>query len=82
MDLAMYHAEKSGHESFDESTEAIKPLTEEEREAKLAERAYFLLLITHTSPYEACAEALEAICRGCRGAARKREGMTRNFWLH
>lgn len=37
MDLAMYHAEKSGHESFEESSEAIKPLSAEEREARLAE---------------------------------------------
>lgn len=37
MDLAMYHAEKSGHESFEESSETIKPLTAEEREARLAE---------------------------------------------
>ena len=37
MDLAMYHAEKSGHEAFEESSEEIKPLTPEEREARLAE---------------------------------------------
>lgn len=36
--LAQYHAEKSGHTNFEESTEAIKPLTEEERKQKLAER--------------------------------------------
>ncbi|KAI6116766.1 ubiquitin-related domain-containing protein [Pisolithus croceorrhizus] len=35
--LANYHAEKSGHDQFEESTEEIKPLTEEERKAKLAE---------------------------------------------
>lgn len=33
--LAQYHAEKSGHTNFEESTEAIKPLTEEERKQKL-----------------------------------------------
>ncbi|WFD18442.1 hypothetical protein MCAP1_000645 [Malassezia caprae] len=37
MDLAMYHADKSGHEDFSESTEEIKPLTEEEKKARLEE---------------------------------------------
>ena len=37
MDIAMYHADKSGHEDFSESTEEIKPLTEEEKKAKLDE---------------------------------------------
>lgn len=37
MDLAKYHADKSGHEDFSESAEAIKPLTPEEREKRLAE---------------------------------------------
>ncbi|WFC98152.1 hypothetical protein MYAM1_000876 [Malassezia yamatoensis] len=31
MDLAMYHADKSGHDDFEESSEEIKPLTEEEK---------------------------------------------------
>ncbi|KAH8104084.1 ubiquitin-related domain-containing protein [Cristinia sonorae] len=35
--LANYHAEKSGHDQFEESTEEIKPLTEEEKKQKLAE---------------------------------------------
>ncbi|KAG1747966.1 ubiquitin-related domain-containing protein [Suillus paluster] len=35
--LANYHAEKSGHDQFEESTEEIKPLTEEERQQKLAD---------------------------------------------
>lgn len=35
--LANYHAEKSGHDQFEESTEEIKPLTEEERKTKLEE---------------------------------------------
>ncbi|KAF8902365.1 ubiquitin-related domain-containing protein [Gymnopilus junonius] len=35
--LANYHAEKSGHDQFEESTEEIKPLTEEERKQKLEE---------------------------------------------
>jgi hypothetical protein len=35
--LANFHAEKSGHDQFEESTEEIKPLTEEERAQKLAE---------------------------------------------
>ncbi|KAL8291345.1 hypothetical protein RQP46_002323 [Phenoliferia psychrophenolica] len=35
--LASYHGEKSGHDQFEESTEEIKPLTEEERVAKLAD---------------------------------------------
>lgn len=35
--LANYHAEKSGHDQFEESTEEIKPLTEEEKKAKLEE---------------------------------------------
>ncbi|WVQ79657.1 hypothetical protein IAT38_001757 [Cryptococcus sp. DSM 104549] len=34
---AGFHAERSGHEQFEESTEEIKPLTEEEKKAKLAE---------------------------------------------
>ena len=32
-----FHASKSGHENFEESTEEIAPLTEEEKKAKLAE---------------------------------------------
>ena len=39
MDLAMYHADKSGHEDFSESSEKIKPLSPEEREKRLQERA-------------------------------------------
>ncbi|KAH6915811.1 DNA-binding protein [Coprinopsis sp. MPI-PUGE-AT-0042] len=35
--LANYHAEKSGHDQFEESTEEIKPLTEEEKQQKLEE---------------------------------------------
>ncbi|KAG8876126.1 hypothetical protein FRB97_004427 [Tulasnella sp. 331] len=35
--LANFHAEKSGHDQFEESTEAIKPLTEEEKKERLAE---------------------------------------------
>lgn len=35
--LASYHGEKSGHDQFEESTEEIKPLTEEEKAAKLEE---------------------------------------------
>ncbi|KAG8221099.1 ubiquitin-related domain-containing protein, partial [Butyriboletus roseoflavus] len=35
--LANFHAEKSGHDQFEESTEEMKPLTEEERKEKLAE---------------------------------------------
>ncbi|KAI0940721.1 hypothetical protein AcV7_003025 [Taiwanofungus camphoratus] len=35
--LANYHAEKSGHDQFEESTEEVKPLTEEEKRQKLAE---------------------------------------------
>ncbi|KAG1787508.1 ubiquitin-related domain-containing protein [Suillus plorans] len=35
--LANYHAEKSGHDQFEESTEEIKPLTEEEKRQKLAD---------------------------------------------
>ncbi|KAF2759593.1 hypothetical protein EJ05DRAFT_474675 [Pseudovirgaria hyperparasitica] len=34
---AEFHASKSGHENFEESTEEIKPLTEEEKAAKLQE---------------------------------------------
>ena len=37
MNLAMYHAEKSGHEAFEETSEAITPLTQEEKDARLAE---------------------------------------------
>ncbi|KAJ2782058.1 hypothetical protein GGI15_003033 [Coemansia interrupta] len=36
-DLAQYHATKSGHSDFSESTEAVRPLTEEEKKAKLLE---------------------------------------------
>ncbi|KAM0747869.1 hypothetical protein T439DRAFT_85096 [Meredithblackwellia eburnea MCA 4105] len=35
--LASYHGEKSGHDQFEESTDEIKPLTAEEKEAKLAD---------------------------------------------
>jgi len=35
--LANFHAEKSGHDQFEESTEEVKPLTEEEKAQKLAE---------------------------------------------
>lgn len=37
MAAAQFHAEKSGHDDFSESTEALAPLTEEEKAAKLAE---------------------------------------------
>ncbi|KAJ8489230.1 hypothetical protein ONZ45_g13664 [Pleurotus djamor] len=35
--LVNFHAEKSGHDQFEESTEEVKPLTEEEKKQKLAE---------------------------------------------
>ncbi|KAJ7132325.1 ubiquitin-related domain-containing protein [Mycena epipterygia] len=35
--VAQFHAEKSGHDQFEESTEEIKPLTEEEKKQKLEE---------------------------------------------
>ncbi|KAI0047394.1 hypothetical protein FA95DRAFT_1589128 [Auriscalpium vulgare] len=35
--MANFHAEKSGHDQFEESTEEIKPLTEDEKKQKLAE---------------------------------------------
>ncbi|BGP19749.1 hypothetical protein JCM10213_004376 [Rhodosporidiobolus nylandii] len=35
--LAQYHGTKSGHSQFEESTEELKPLTEEEKEEKLRE---------------------------------------------
>jgi len=35
--LANYHAEKSGHDQFEESTEEVKPLTEEEKKQRLDE---------------------------------------------
>ncbi|KAJ6474682.1 ubiquitin-related domain-containing protein [Mycena vitilis] len=35
--VAQFHAEKSGHQEFEESTEEIKPLTEEEKKQKLAD---------------------------------------------
>ncbi|KAF8347936.1 ubiquitin-related domain-containing protein [Amanita rubescens] len=35
--LANFHAEKSGHDQFEESTEELKPLTEEEKAQKLVE---------------------------------------------
>ncbi|BGO95268.1 hypothetical protein NBRC10512_003031 [Rhodotorula toruloides] len=35
--LAQYHSTKSGHTEFEESTEELKPLTEEEKAQKLAE---------------------------------------------
>lgn len=34
---AEFHASKSGHDQFKESTEEIKPLTEEEKKARLQE---------------------------------------------
>lgn len=37
MAQAQFHAEKSGHTDFAESTEEIAPLTEEEKKAKIAE---------------------------------------------
>ncbi|KAL9527267.1 UBX domain-containing protein [Sphaerulina musiva] len=37
MAQAQFHAEKSGHTDFAESTEEIAPLTEEEKQARLAE---------------------------------------------
>ncbi|ORZ37374.1 ubiquitin-related domain-containing protein [Catenaria anguillulae PL171] len=37
IDYAQIHAHKSGHANFSESTEIVKPLTEEEKKAKLAE---------------------------------------------
>ncbi|PWN27629.1 hypothetical protein BDZ90DRAFT_279417 [Jaminaea rosea] len=35
--FASFHAEKSGHTNFEESTEEVKPLTEEEKKERLAE---------------------------------------------
>ncbi|KAI0290621.1 ubiquitin-related domain-containing protein [Russula brevipes] len=35
--LANFHAEKSGHDQFEESTDEIQPLTEEEKQQKLME---------------------------------------------
>ena len=35
--LVSFHAEKSGHTNFEESTEEIKPLTEEEKKERLAQ---------------------------------------------
>jgi len=35
--LASYHSTKSGHTNFEESTEELKPLTEEEKAEKLRE---------------------------------------------
>lgn len=37
--LASFHAEKSGHTNFEESTEELKPLTEEEKKERLEESA-------------------------------------------
>ncbi|PKY37337.1 hypothetical protein RhiirA4_390273 [Rhizophagus irregularis] len=42
VNAAERHASKSGHENFSESTTAIKPLTEEEKKAKLEEVKKFL----------------------------------------
>jgi hypothetical protein len=36
-DAAQFHAHKTGHQNFSQSTEEIKPLTEEEKKQKLAE---------------------------------------------
>lgn len=38
--FASFHAEKSGHTNFEESTEEIKPLTEEEKKQRLEESMY------------------------------------------
>ncbi|GBB96686.1 hypothetical protein RclHR1_02810004 [Rhizophagus clarus] len=42
LSAAERHASKTGHENFSESTTAIKPLTEEEKKAKLEEVKKFL----------------------------------------
>ncbi|KAK6358818.1 hypothetical protein TWF696_000001 [Orbilia brochopaga] len=36
-EAVQFHAEKTEHQNFDESTEVVKPLTEEEKKAKLEE---------------------------------------------
>lgn len=41
--LASYHSTKSGHTNFEESTEELKPLTEEEKAEKLREVRPFSL---------------------------------------
>lgn len=50
----MYHAEKSGHEDFSESQEAIRPLSEEEKKQRLEESVYD---VTDVSACQARAEA-------------------------
>lgn len=42
--LAEFHASKTGHENFSESTEELKPLSEEEKKAKLDEMRAALAL--------------------------------------
>ena len=63
MDLAMYHADKSGHDDFEESTEEIQPLTEEEKQQRLAER---------TSPHSPSAPQAAGKARGERVKGRRR----------
>ncbi|OXH06697.1 DNA-binding protein [Cryptococcus neoformans A1-35-8] len=62
---ASFHAEKSGHDQFEESTEEIKPLTEEEKKAKLQELREKLAIkrATQSKEDEKANRANEAIRR-------------------
>ncbi|ODN72711.1 hypothetical protein L202_08149 [Cryptococcus amylolentus CBS 6039] len=62
---ASFHAEKSGHDQFEESTEEIKPLTEEEKAAKLKELRAKLAIKRKAQEKESAAadKANEAIRR-------------------
>ncbi|TFY73514.1 hypothetical protein EWM64_g10498 [Hericium alpestre] len=55
--LANYHAEKSGHDQFEESVEELKPLTEEEKKQKLEE---LRVRMTEKRAKKAAADAKEA----------------------
>ena len=46
MDDAQFHAAKSGHSNFSESTEEKKPLTKEEKEAQIAMFALHTFVFT------------------------------------
>ena len=54
MDAAEFHAAKTGHANFAESTEEKKPLTAEEKEEQKAKLAVFLSPVLYSSPPYAC----------------------------
>ena len=47
--LLQVHATKTGHQKFSESTEAVKPLTDEEKAAQLKRLSMDVFLLSHLS---------------------------------